>query len=116
MTVVIYVMSNDGEEVAYAPWNFSWVVEDELAVMAWPQTPENLRYILKQGIRHLVTLSPEKKPPIHAFPDLKWTEIGIEEFRSPSIRQIEKFIDVCQRCKAKNEVSYSVCPFDESAE
>ncbi|KAK7871029.1 hypothetical protein R5R35_014093 [Gryllus longicercus] len=88
----------DVDEASYSPWNFSWVVEKKLAAMAWPQTPANLRFLLDQGIRHLITLSPEKRPPIHSFPDLGWTEISIKEFEAPSISQIKKFIDICQRC------------------
>ncbi|XP_063231620.1 dual specificity protein phosphatase 23-like [Bacillus rossius redtenbacheri] len=86
-----------------APWNYSWVVEKELVAMAWPQTPANLRFILSEGVKHVVTLSPEKKPPIHAFPEFQWTEIGIKEFRAPTIPQIKKFIEVCQKCRRKSE-------------
>ncbi|KAJ9585803.1 hypothetical protein L9F63_002394 [Diploptera punctata] len=91
------------EEYVYPPWNFSWIIENELAAMAWPQSTANLLFIEKQGIKHLVTLSPEKRPPIHSFPNLNWTEIAIKEFRSPSISQIRKFIDVCKRSKIKSE-------------
>ena len=95
----------NNEELIYPPLNFSWIVKNELAAMAWPQSIANLQFLEKQGIKHLVTLSPEKRPPIHSFPNLKWTEIAIKEFRPPSISQIRKFIDVCERCKIKNEVS-----------
>jgi protein-tyrosine phosphatase len=98
-------MSSDDEEVVYPPNNFSWIVKDELAAMAWPKTPSNLRFLRKQGIKHLVTLSPELTPPIHALADLKWTEIPIEDLCSPSISQMKKFIDVCQKCKTKSQVS-----------
>nr|CAD7568457.1 unnamed protein product [Timema californicum] len=91
-----------------APWNFSWIVPNELAGMAWPQTPANLRFLESQGIKHLVTLSPEKRPPIHAFPGFKWTEIPIEEFEPPKLCQMRKFIDLCQKSRTKNELLY-VC-------
>jgi hypothetical protein len=94
----------DGEDVC-APFNFSWVVQDELAAMGCPRIPSNLRFLEKEGIKFLVTLSPEKRPPIHTFPDLKWTEIPIQEFCSPSVSQIKAFIDICQTGKTKKEVS-----------
>ena len=97
---------NGGDEVdAYPPWNFSWVVEGALAAMAWPQNKENLRYLHEEGIRHLVTLSPEKLPPIQDFQQLEWTTIPIEEFEPPTIKDILNFIDICQRCQLKNQVS-----------
>lgn len=99
-------MSENGEEEvdSYPPWNFSWVVDNQLAAMAWPQNKENLRYIFEEGVRHLVTLSPEKQPPIDEFPQLEWTSIPISEFEAPTIKDIVKFIDVCQKCQIKNQV------------
>lgn len=89
----------------YPPWNFTWVISGELAAMAWPQTTENLQYLVNVGIRHLITLSPEKRPSdIYKFPELQWSEIPIQEFEAPTIKQIKKFIDLCQRSKIKNEV------------
>ncbi|GJQ76669.1 hypothetical protein Trydic_g15526 [Trypoxylus dichotomus] len=97
-------MSEFEEEVdSYPPWNFSWVVPNKLAAMAWPQNKENLRYIYEEGIRHLVTLSPEKLPPIEEFPQLEWTQIPITEFDAPTIKDILKFIDICQRCELKDQ-------------
>jgi protein-tyrosine phosphatase len=105
-------MSCKYEEGVYPPDNFSWIVKDELAAMAWPRVPSNLHFIEKQGIKHLVTLSPEMRPPIHTSADLKWTEIPIEEFCSPSVSQMKEFIEICQKAKTKNEVSiYIICFF-----
>ncbi|XP_033607073.1 dual specificity protein phosphatase 23-like isoform X2 [Cryptotermes secundus] len=103
------------EEGVYPPNNFSWIVKEELAAMAWPRMPSNLRFLEKQGIKHLVTLSPEMRPPIHTFAELKWTEIPVEEFCSPSVTQIKEFIDICQKSKTKNEVTNLGCgngPFE----
>lgn len=94
------------EEVdSYPPWNFSWVVPNELAVMAHPRNVENMRWIEEQGIKHLITLSPEKRPPLGATPNLEWSEIAVDEFEPPTIKQIKQFIETCQRCQLKNEVS-----------
>lgn len=101
----------DVEVDCYPPWNFSWVVENELAVMGWPQTTANVKFIVKEGIRHLVTLSPEKLPALSAFPDLHWTQIPIVEFEAPKIKQIIKFIEACQKCHVKKQVgTFSVIP------
>jgi hypothetical protein len=109
-------MANKEGESVRAPYNFSWVVQDELAAMGWPQMPSNLRFLEKEGVKFLVTLSPEKRPPIHTFPNLKWSEIPIQEFRSPSVSQIKAFIDICQKFRTKKEVRvYGVlCGFDSN--
>lgn len=87
------------------PWNFSWVVPEKLAAMAWPQTEANLHYIFEQGVRHLVTLSPEKLPPAHKCPDLAWTVISIPEFEAPSFDQIQEFISICEQCDQNKQVT-----------
>lgn len=96
--------SNSNSE---APWNFSWILPNELAAMAWPQTSSNILFLYEQGIRHLVTLSPEKRPPIRdkLFQEhICWTEVAIEEFEAPTIEQIREFIAVCEDAKKLQEV------------
>lgn len=90
---------------SYPPYNFSWFVKGKIAAMGWPQTIENLNYLVDSGINHLITLSPEKLPPIYDFGGkLKWTEIGIKEFGAPTLKQIIKFIEICERAEIKGEV------------
>ncbi|KAJ0171563.1 hypothetical protein K1T71_013113 [Dendrolimus kikuchii] len=90
---------------AYPPYNFSWFDEGKIAAMGWPQTIENLNYLVDAGINHIITLSPERVPPILDFDrKLKWTEIGIKEFGAPTLKQILKFIEICERAQIRKEV------------
>jgi len=102
----IKIMSREGsdEDTTYPPWNFSWVVPNELAVMAHPRNYENMKWLEDEGIRHLITLSPERKPPLDAGTKMQWSEIPVEEFEAPTNRQIIQFIELCQRSQIKNEV------------
>jgi len=75
-----------------APWRFQWTIRRKLALMAWPQYPEHLRYLLKNGIRRLVSLSPESRPPMHLFTEFYWIEIPVEELTAPTLEQIKLFI------------------------
>lgn len=97
-------LEDEEDTISYPPWNFSWVVQGELAAMAWPQSESNMHYIKEQGIKHLITLSPEKRPPVYATPGVEWTEISVQEFEAPSVKQIKRFIEICQRCQIKNQV------------
>lgn len=97
-------MSETVDDTA-APWNFSWIVSGELAAMACPRTKENLEFLVKNGIRHLVTLSPETRPPIDNFSArIDWTLIPVEEFDAPRMEDMLKFLDICSRSKEKGEV------------
>ncbi|KAG6463439.1 dual specificity protein phosphatase 23 [Manduca sexta] len=94
----------DIEVDAYPPLKFSWVIPKKLAAMAFPRNKENLKFLVNQGITHLVTLTAGKKPPVDDIARLRWTEVPVEEFEVPSIEQIKKFIDVCKRADKNGEV------------
>ncbi|XP_037298266.1 dual specificity protein phosphatase 23-like [Manduca sexta] len=90
---------------SYPPYNFSWFIENKVAAMGWPQTVANLNYLADVGVDHLITLSPEKIPPIlECKKKLKWTEIRIKEFGAPTLKQILKFIEICERAEIRGEV------------
>lgn len=97
---------DDGD--VYPPWNFSWVDHGKLAAMACPVKAANLRFLLEQGITHLVTLSSEKRPPAHLCNQLKYTDIFIKEFQAPTVKEINAFVDICQRASITNDVSYLI--------
>ena len=65
-----------------------------------------VRFLVEQGIDHLVSLSPEKIPPHYAFPDLKHTLIPVEDFTGPTIAEIQKFLEICDCARRDGEV----CP------
>ncbi|KAL4716502.1 hypothetical protein ACJJTC_015930 [Scirpophaga incertulas] len=89
---------------AYPPLKFSWVIPKKIAAMAFPRNVENLKFLVNQGITHLVTLSAGKKPPVDDIARLRWTEIPIEEFAVPTTEEIKKFIEVCKRADKNGEV------------
>jgi protein-tyrosine phosphatase len=88
-----------------APINFTWVVQDELAGMGWPKSRDQVRFLVSQGIDHMITLSADKIPPHYAFPELKWTMIPVEDFTGPTIADIKKFIAIMDASRADGEVN-----------
>jgi len=86
-----------------APINFTWVVQDELAGMGWPKSRDQVNFLIKQGIDHLITLASDKIPPTYAFPDLKWTMIPVEDFTGPAISDIRKFIQAMDDARQNGE-------------
>lgn len=71
--------------------------------MSCPNSESNLKYLWQIGIRHLVTLSPDKMPAV-AVPNMKKTLIAVEEFEPPCLEDIVQFIDICEKCLTKQEV------------
>ena len=88
-----------------APINFTWVCQDELAGMGWPKSRDQVRFLVQQGIDHLITLSSDKLPPHYAFPDLKWTMIPVEDFTGPTIADVKKFISIMDDARKSGEVT-----------
>ena len=95
-----------------APINFTWVVQDELAGMGWPKSRDQVNFLLKQGIDHLITLAADKIPPHYAFPELKWTMIPVEDFTGPLISDIQKFIDIMAKARMDGEVTWIPVSFE----
>lgn len=95
------------EEESYPPCNFSWFVPNKIAAMACPQSVGNLNYLADVGIKHLITLSPERIPPLlECKKQLKWTKIPIKEFEAPTLKQIIKFIGICKNAEVTGEVCF----------
>jgi len=86
-----------------APINFTWVIPEELCGMGWPKSRDQVRFLVDQGIDHLVSLSPEKIPPAYAYPNLKHTMIPVEDFTGPTISEIQRFIEITDEARKEGE-------------
>lgn len=89
---------------SFAPHNFSWVEPGKLAGLAMPRMPCEYRYMVDNGIKHLVCLC-ERKPPNHdSCPELQLHHIKIVDFTPPSPNQIDRFLSIVEEGNSKGEV------------
>lgn len=89
---------------SFAPHNFSWVEPGKLAGLAMPRMPCEYRYMVDNGIKHLVCLC-ERKPPNHdSCPELELHHIKIADFTPPSSNQIDRFLSIVEEANSKGEV------------
>ncbi|XP_051954307.1 dual specificity protein phosphatase 23a [Xyrauchen texanus] len=89
--------------VTGTPPNFSWVVPQKLAGLAWPSETAHYKFLLENGIKHLVCLC-ESKPPNHdTCPGLTLHHISIVDFTPPSRSQIQRFLSIVEGANAKGE-------------
>jgi atypical dual specificity phosphatase len=77
------------------PYNFSWVELARLAGTSIPSTVAQLEGLVREGVSHLVSLSPEMPPPATPVQGLTIHYIPIEDFQAPTLNQIEKFLEIC---------------------
>ena len=64
-----------------------------------------VRFLVDQGIDHLVTLSADKIPPHYACPELQWSLIPVEDFHGPAMADIKKFLNIMDEARRRGEVN-----------
>ena len=73
--------------------NFSWLIEDRLAGLAYPTGDKAFSLLRSLGIRALVTLDHEPLPPdMLAKYGMKAVHVAIQDFTAPSMEQVETVI------------------------
>ena len=78
---------------------FSWMIERELAGMAWPDdTPEGLAELRAVGVGAIVNLT-HRPPARECLHDagIHCLQLPVHEFEPPRPDQIDCFIDYCDR-------------------
>lgn len=86
-----------------APPNFSWVEPHKLAGLACPSEPQHYKFLVENGIRHLVCLLESKPPKYDTCPELILHHISIVDFSPPSLPQILRFLSIVEEANAKGE-------------
>ena len=88
-----------------APRNFSWLIKNRIAALAFPETREDLEFLVEQGIRYLVTLTSEMKPSLDQVPALTGMDISVPDFATFTMDQVEQFAQVCEKALEQGQVS-----------
>ncbi|XP_019639025.1 PREDICTED: dual specificity protein phosphatase 23-like isoform X1 [Branchiostoma belcheri] len=81
--------------MAERPSSFSWVVQGKLCALAFPHRAENIRWLYKEGVRHLISLT-YRLPPVDSCPKLNSIHMKIEDFTPPTIEQVDRFIHIVE--------------------
>ncbi|XP_063968598.1 dual specificity protein phosphatase 23-like [Lytechinus pictus] len=87
---------------ATPPPFFTWV-SSNLAAHGMPSFPDQMRYLADKGIRYVVSLTSECRPPVEATPSITWIPIGIDDFHPPTLEQVAEFIRVVEKAEKENK-------------
>ncbi|PIK37941.1 putative dual specificity protein phosphatase 23 [Apostichopus japonicus] len=82
---------------------FSWIVPKLLASHGLPSTSAEVKYLEEVGIKHVVVLTKECKPPIEEGPNINWSFVEIIDFTPPTVEQVQEFLKVVEIGKQQNE-------------
>lgn len=81
---------------ANKPTNFSWVIPNKLAGTGLPVTHDEFEWIIKQGIKAVVTVREVPLPASWQQDIVDYLHLKVEDYGSPTIEELHKavgFID-----------------------
>jgi atypical dual specificity phosphatase len=89
-------------KITKKPTNFSWLIDDKLAGSGMPTSISEIDWILKQGVRSIVTMT-ENSLPESWVKNVKYLHVPTEDFSAPDMEQIDEAVEFIQNRLENNE-------------
>ena len=89
-------------KITKKPTNFSWLIDDKLAGSGMPTSVSEIDWILKQGVRSIVTMT-ENSLPESWVKNVKYLHVPTEDFSAPDMEQIDEAVEFIQNRLENNE-------------
>ena len=74
------------------PTNFSWLINDKLAGSGMPTSSAELEWIIKTGVKSVVTMT-EEPLPTSWIKNIKYLHVPTEDLSAPDMEKIDNTID-----------------------
>ena len=79
-------------KIAKKPTNFSWFIEETLAGSGMPTTYDELEWVLKQGVKSIVTMT-ENALPESWVEDVNYLHVPTTDLTPPDMDKIDTAVD-----------------------
>ncbi|MGI0061675.1 MAG: dual specificity protein phosphatase 23 [Nitrosotalea sp.] len=89
-------------KITKKPTNFSWLISDKLAGSGMPTSVSEMDWILKQGVKSIVTMT-ESSLPDSWTKNVKYLHVPTEDYSAPDIEQIDVAVEFIQKRIENNE-------------
>jgi len=89
-------------KITKKPTNFSWLINNKLAGSGMPTSSSEIDWILKQGVKSIVTMT-ENSLPESWVKNLKYLHVPTEDFSAPDMEQIDEAVEFIQNRIKNNE-------------
>ena len=89
-------------KVTKRPTNFGWLINDKLAGSGMPTTASELDWVLKQGVRSIITMT-EVPLPKSWIKDVKYLHMPTEDLSAPDMEKIDHAVDFIHKRIQSNE-------------
>jgi len=79
-------------KITKKPTNFSWLIDAKLAGSGMPTTFDELDWVLKQGVKSIITMT-ENALPESWIENIKYLHIPTEDLTAPDMDKIDLTVD-----------------------
>ena len=93
-------------KITKRPTNFSWLIDEKLAGSGMPTTFEELDWVVKQGVKSIVTMT-ENSLPDSWVKDLNYLHVPTPDLTAPDMDKIDSAVEFINE-QIKNKVPVMV--------
>ena len=79
-------------KVTRKPTNFSWLINNKLAGSGMPTSASELDWVLKQGVKSIITMTEESLPGSW-IKDVKYLHVPTEDLSAPDMEKIDQTVE-----------------------
>jgi len=79
-------------KITKRPTNFSWLIEEKLAGSGMPTSFEELDWVLKQGVKSIVTMT-ENALPEKWVSEIRYLHVPTPDLTAPDMEKIDTAVD-----------------------
>jgi len=79
-------------KITRKPTNFSWLIGDKLAGSGMPTTSSEVEWVVKQGVKSIITMTEESLPESW-IKDVKYLHVPTQDLSAPDMEQIDKAVE-----------------------
>ena len=90
------------------PTNFSWLINDKLAGSGMPTSSTELEWVIKRGIKSIVTMTEEPLPESW-IKNIKYLHVPTEDLSAPDMEKINNTVDFINERIKNNEPTMVHC-------
>jgi atypical dual specificity phosphatase len=115
MSLTITVLSKPGNlwrkvhgKITKKPTNFGWLIENKLAGSGMPTSNTEVEWIVKQGVKSIVTMTEERLPDSWVQ-EMKYLHVPTEDYSAPDMQQIDEAVEFIEKRIQENEAVMVHC-------
>ena len=89
-------------KIVKKPTNFGWLINNKLAGSGMPTSSSEIDWVLKQGIKSIITMTEEPLPESWVK-EIRYLHVPTEDLSAPDIDKIDQTVDFINKQIQNNE-------------